>query len=136
MAYSEQYISVPISEETHARLSKLKGEDTFDTVVNNLLELEETYNMPEETVEYEYYLKNGKTKVFHVIFGNTTTIEYYNRRTHKFEQDIRAWFTGNRISDAEIDAFIRFIVKDSNLLLLYDIEDELVLNDIRIRKVK
>jgi hypothetical protein len=133
---SNPYMGVPISEETHQRLTKLKGEnDTFDDVVNKLLELEETYNMPEETMEYEYILPNGKTKVFRVVFGDKTKIEYYNRRKYDFEKDIRAWFTGERISDSEINSFIRFIVKDSNLMLLYDMDEELVLNDIHIRRV-
>ena len=135
MAYSKNYIGVPVSEETHQRLAKLKGEDTFDTVVNKLLELEETYNVPEETMEYEYMLSNEKSKLFRVIFGDKIVIEYYNRKEFKFEKDIRAWFNGNQISNSEIDSFIRFIVKTSNLRLLYDMDKELVLNDIWIRRV-
>ena len=130
-----KFISVAVSEKTHQRLAKLKGEDTFDTVVNKLLELEETYNLPEETMEFEYMLDTDKSKLFRVIFGDTTTIEYYNRKKFVFEKDIRAWFTGTRISDSDLNAFIRFIIKDSNLMLLYDMDEELVLNDIWIKRV-
>ena len=136
MPYPKNYIGISISEETHQRLTNLKRDgETYSDVLENLLNLEEKYTVRTETFEYEYMLKNQKTKLFRVTFSDKVTIEYYNRKTFKFEEDIRAWYTGNRISEDELNSFIRFIVKESNLYVLYEMDEELVINDIWIRRV-
>lgn len=136
MPYPKNYIGISISEETHQRLTNLKRDgETYSDVLENLLNLEEKYTVRTETFEYEYMLKNQKTKLFRVTFSDKVTIEYYNRKTFKFEEDIRAWYTGNRISEEELNSFIRFIVKESNLYVLYEMDEELVINDIWIRRV-
>lgn len=136
MPYPKNYIGISISEETHQRLTNLKRDgETYSDVLENLLNLEEKYTVRTETFEYEYMLKNQKTKLFRVTFSDKVTIEYYNRKTFKFEEDIRAWYTGNRISEDELNSFIRFIVKESNLYVLYEMDEELVINDLWIRRV-
>lgn len=130
------YHTIWVSEETKDRLKKLKKTDTFDKVINNLLDLEEKYaDIPEEIYEYEYMLKNGKSKLFRIIFSETVNIEYYNRDDFDWQDDIRAWYTGNRISDEELDNFIKFIIKDSNIMTLYEMEFEVVQNNVWIKRV-
>lgn len=137
MGNSKNLKGISISIETHKRLVKLKQneDETFDDVVRRILDLDEKYNVQEEIYEYEYMLKNGKSKLFRIIYSDTVKIEYYNRRSFEFEGNIRAWNTGNRISEEELNSFIRFIVKESNLYVLYEMDDELVQNDIWIKRV-
>ena len=126
-----------VQPETHKRLKNLKRneEETFDSVVSRILDLDDKYNTTEEVYEFEYILKNQKSKLFRVTYGENVVIEYYNRRTFEFEKNIKAWDTGNSISEEELNAFIRFIVKDSNLFVLYEMEEELVINNVWIKRV-
>ena len=134
MGFPSNYTTITVSRETKQRLVQLKGEDTFDNVISNLLDLEERYNLPTEIIEYEYQIKEG-SKLFRVTYSDKVKIEYCNRKELKWESDIKAWFTGARISDDELNSFIRFIIKDANLMLLYECDDELNWNDIYISKV-
>ena len=52
-----------------------------------------------------------------------------------FEKDIRAWQEVNPLSEDDLNSFIKFIVKDSSLWLLYDMEKEIQFNDIHIVRV-
>lgn len=129
-------ITIAVQDETHKRLGLLKKTDeTFDEVISRLLDLDDKYNPIDIIYEYEYMLKNQKSKLFRVIFGEKVSIEYYNRRIHEFESNIKAWNTGNNISEEELDSFIRFIIKESNLYVLYEMDEELVLNDVWIKRV-
>lgn len=131
MPYPGDYTGVQIRRETHQRIANLKeGDETFDSVVNRLLDLEEKY--ADNTEEYEYsYL----SKVFKVVFSDKVDILYFNPRTNGFEKDISVWQSVDALSEEELDSFVKFIVKDSSLWLLYDMESELQLNDIHIRRV-
>lgn len=136
--YPKNYIGISISEETHNRLTKLRdthNEPTYDAVLNKLLDLEEKYNPPTETYEYEYQINNGNSKLFKITFADTVKIEYYNYKTHTFEENIQAWFTGERISDKEIDLFVKFIIKTSSILQLYEMDNEIVTDTIWISKL-
>jgi len=138
MTYPKNYIGISVSPETHQRLCNLKSSDkeTFDSVVNKLLDLEDKFtDMPTEIFEYEYILNNGKSKLFRVIYSDKVTIEYYNRKKFQFEKSITAWYTGNRISEEELNQFIRFIVKESNLHVLYEMDDGIMQNDVWIKRV-
>ena len=131
MPYPGDYTGVQIRRETHQRIANLKRDgETFDSVVNKLLDLEEKYS--DNTEEYEYsYL----SKVFKVIFSDKVDILYFNPVTNSFEKDITVWQSVDALSEEELDSFVKFIVKDSSLWLLYDMESELQLNDIHIRRV-
>lgn len=136
--YPKGYAGIAISEETHQRLTKLRdkyNEKTYDIVINKLLNLEEKYNPPTEVFEYEYIINNG-SKLFKVTYSDTITIEYYNYNTLQFEENIQAWFTGNRISDKELDHFIKFIIKNSSLMELYEMDTEVVTRDLHIRRLE
>ena len=135
MGFPSDYHTVHVSEETKKRLTKLKGNDTYDTVVRKLLELEDKYNTITETYEYELMLQNNESKLFRVTYSDEIDIEYWNSRSYSFEKDIRAWFTGYRISQKELDNFIKFIIKTANLMVLYEMEDELIQNGVWIKRV-
>ena len=135
MGFPNNYHTINVSAETKERLIQLKGDDTFDTVIRNLLELEDKYNTITETYEYELILKGSESKLFRVTYSDKVEIEYWNSRTYEFEKNIEAWFTGYRISQRDLDNFIKFIIKDSNLMVLYEMEKELVLNGIWIKRV-
>ena len=112
---------VNITKDTYNKLQVLiEDENTpynsFSDVVSHLLDLEDKYNALEETIEYEYELNNGFTKLFRITFiGNSTAKpEYYNIQSGKFEDNIRAWQTGNSMSEEELDSFIQFIVDEKN----------------------
>ena len=138
MGYPNDYIGIAVSQETHQRLLTLKqnyNEINFDSVVNKLLDLEEKYNPPTETFEYELMLNKRKSKLFRVTYSNKIDIEYWNNNTKNFEKDIKAWFTGYKISQKDLDNFIKFIIKNSNVGLLYEMEDELVQNGVWIKRV-
>lgn len=138
MTYPSDYIGIAISQETHRRLSELKeknNEINFDSVVNRLLDLEEKYNMPTETFEYELMINSKKSKLFRVTYSDKVTIEYWNSNKLAFEKDIKVWFTGYKIPSNDLNAFIKFIIKDSNLGLLYEMENELVQNGVWIKRV-
>ena len=92
----------------------------------------------EETIEYEYELNNGFTKLFRITFiGNSTAKpEYYNMQSGKFEDNIRAWQTGNSMSEEELDSFIQFIVDEKNRFALYITKEaEFTKDNIRIYRV-
>lgn len=138
MTYPKDYIGISISQDTHQRLVNLKIDEneTFDSVVNKLLDLEDKYTeIPEEIYEYEYMLNDGTSKLFRITFTEKAEIEYYNRKNFKFEKSIRAWYTGNRISEFELKKFVRFIVKESNLYVLYEMGKELTQNGVWIKRV-
>lgn len=138
MTYPKDYIGISISPDTHQRLVNLKIDEneTFDSVVNKLLDLEDKYTeIPKEIYEYEYMLKDGTSKLFRITFTEKAEIEYYNRKNFKFEKSIRAWYTGNRISEFELNNFVRFIVKESNLYVLYEMGKELTQNGVWIKRV-
>ena len=137
MSYPKNYIGISISPEVHQRLVNLKENDneTFDSVVTKLLDLEDKYSeLPVETYEYEYIIDNG-SKLFRVTFSDKVEIEYYNRKEFNFEKSIKAWYTGNRISEEELNSFIRFIVKESNLYVLYEMDNEILQNNVWIKRV-
>jgi len=138
MAYPSDYIGIAVSQETHQRLSSLKkqyNEINFDSVVNKLLDLEEKYNPPTQTFEYELMLKNHKSKLFRVTYSDKIDIEYWNSDSLSFEKDIKAWFTGYKIPQRDLDAFIKFIIKDTNLGVLYEMDEEIVQNNVWITRV-
>lgn len=138
MGYPKNYKSIMVSQETHQRIHSLKkqyNEINVDSVINRLLDLEELYNIPSETFEYELMLKAHKSKLFRVTFSDKIDIEYWNSNDFKFVKDIKAWFTGYKIPQTDLDAFIKFIIKDSNLALLYEMDEEIVLNGVWIKRV-
>ena len=137
MGYSGDFKKIPVRKETHKRLLKLKenGDCTFNDVVRKLLDFEDRNNMPKKIYEYEYLLENGQSKLFRIIYSDSISIEYYNYRTHDFERNIKAWTTGNYVSEHEIYSFIHFIVQENSLYELYEMDEELVQNDIFIRRV-
>lgn len=137
MANSKNLHTVHVQSETHQRLQNLKTnpDETFDSVVSRLLDLEDKYNPLSETYEYEYLLAENRSRLFRVTFSDKISIEYFNRRSFKFEKNIRAWTFPDDLSEQELDLFIRFIIKESNLYVLYEMDNELVQNNIEIRRV-
>ena len=135
MGYPADYTGVRIDRTTHRRLKRLKEKDeSFDSVLNRLLDLEDKYSEKVESFEYAYVC-NGISKVFKVIFDEKVTIEYFNPKSNEFVMDIRAWQSVDALSEEELDSFVRFIIKDSSLWLLYDMEKEIQFNDIHIVRV-
>lgn len=135
MAYPKGYTGVQIHRSTHQRLKNLKKDgESFDSVLNKLLDLEDKYTDKKEEYNYAYCTQNS-SKAFKVVFSDKTSITYFNQVTNMYEKDIRAWQEVNPLSEEELDSFIRFIVKDSSILLLYDMEEKLTLNDITIERV-
>ena len=136
MGYPKNYIGISVSRETHQRIKDLKEnpDDTFDSVLNKLLDLEEKYADEPEVFEYEYYTSYC-SKLFKVEFGKKTVLSYFNPKSNMFEKDIRAWQEVNPLSEDDLNSFIGFIVKDSSLWLLYDMENEVRINNIHIMRV-
>ena len=134
---------VNITKDTYNKLQVLiEDENTpynsFSDVVSHLLDLEDKYNALEETIEYEYELNNGFTKLFQITFiGNSIAKpEYYNVKTGKFEDNIRAWQTGNSMSEEELDSFIQLKKKKKNRFALYITKEaEFTKDNIRIYRV-
>ena len=122
--------------QTHERLFNLKKDkkESFDSVVSRLLDMDDKYTSKVEEYEYEY-LVGEKSKLFRVIYSDTILIEYWNSSVFKFEKNIRAWQHGEKLSESEIDSFIRFIVMESNLYVLYEMGDDLTQNDVHIKRV-
>lgn len=137
MGNSKNLHTVHIQSKTHKRLHNLKTNpgETFDSVVSRLLDLEDKYNPISETFEYEYLLPDNRSRLFRVTYSDKISIEYYNRKSFEFENNIRAWAFPNDLSEQELDLFIRFIIKESNLYVLYEMDKELVQNNIKIRRV-
>lgn len=130
--------SVNITVETHKKLVALKQSksETFNDVLVKLLDLEDKYN-PRDDIIYEYeYIFEGGSRTFLVMFGtNNVKIKYYSQREHRFESNIRAWNSKASVPSDILDLFISFIVKDSNLYVLYEMEEELIINGVHIRRV-
>ena len=126
---------INITAETHKKLSALKREnDTFNDVITLLLNLEDKYNPIDIVYEYEYQFSNG-TRLFRIIYSDTIKIQYYSMSTHNFENNITAWNSVEKVPEKELNEFIRFIVKESNLYVLFEMDEELVFNDIWIKRV-
>lgn len=126
---------INVSIDTKKKLSELKRDgDTFNDVITRLLDLEDKYNPIDIVFEYEYQLFEG-TRLFRVIFSDKVKIQYYSMKTHKFKNDIAAWNDVEKVPQQEMEDFIRFIVKESNLYVLYEMDKELVQNNIWIRRV-
>lgn len=128
--------SIGISHDTHQRLInlKLKG-DTFDNVIERLLDMEDKYN-PHDDIIYEYeYIYGDESRVFLVMFGDTVKIKYYSQLYNRFESNIKAWGSKSPIPEDKLDSFIKFIVNEANLVILFEMDKELVQDDIHIKRV-
>lgn len=136
MGYPKNYIGISISRETHQRIKDLKKnpDDTFDSVVNKLLDLEEKYSDEPEVFEYEF-CTDYVTKLFKVEFGEKTSLTYFDPKSNLFEKDISVWQRVNPLSKEDLNSFIGFIVKDSSLWLLYDMDKEVQINNVHIVRV-
>lgn len=136
MGYPKDYIGISVSRDTHQRVKDLKKgpDETFDSVVNKLLDLEEKYASKPEVFEYEY-ICDDVSKLFKVEFGERTIMSYFNPLSNNFEKDITVWQLVNELSEKDMESFVRFIIKDSSLYLLYDMGEEMRFNDIHIRRV-
>lgn len=141
--------SIFVQPETHKRLNDLKQDsETFDGLINRLLDLEDRFNPIEEVFEYEYIylaettkesdgkiIPNYQSRLFRVIYGETIKKQFYSMKSHDFEDNIEAWNYFPSMPMGAIDSFIKFIIKESNLYVLYEMEDELVQNNIWIKRV-
>ena len=102
----------------------------------------------EEIFEFEYIFKDGtfkehenkkipnyQSRLFRVVYGETIKKQFYSMKSHDFEDNIEAWNYFPQMPMRAIDSFIKFIIKESNLYVLYEMEDELVQNNIWIKIV-
>ena len=128
--------SINLTHNTHQKLSNLKKSDeTFDDVISRLLDMEDKFNPKDPIVcEYEWFFSKG-SRVFQVSYGDIITIKYYSKRTNSFESNIKAWNSKGAVPEEELNSFISFIVKESNLYVLYEMEDILTINNIHIERV-
>ena len=137
---------IKISKETHAKLSELKKNDTdtFNNVVSRLVDLELEFNPPGDIIyEYEYEFQDGKfrngrpkysTRLFRVIFGDEVKIEYHYRNG-EFQKDIKAWNGLGVMPEEAMNNFIKFIIKESSMYILFEMGGELMTDNIWIKRV-
>lgn len=136
---------INISKETHAKLSELKKDknDTFNNVVSRLVELELGFNPQDITYEYEYEFRDGtyrngrpkfSTRLFKVTFGDEVTIEYHYRN-NEFQKDIKAWNGLGRMPDEAMNDFIKFIIKESSIYVLFEMGEELMIDNVWIKRL-
>lgn len=136
---------INISKETHAKLSELKKgkNDTFNNVVSRLVELELEFNPQNIIYEYEYEFRDGNfrngkpkfsTRLFRVIFGDEVTIEYHYRN-NEFRKDIKAWNGLGQMPEEAMNNFIKFIIKESSIYLLFEMDKELMINNVWIKRL-
>ncbi len=129
---------VNISHETHSTLQTLKKEmevNSFNEVIGKLLDFEFEFNPQDIIYEYEYIFSRQSTRLFRVIYGDDVTIEYYSPREHEFKKDIKAWNSLEEVPTAAMNKFIKFIIKESSVYVLFEMESELVQNNIWIKRV-
>lgn len=136
MGNSKNIHSINVSIRTYNRLSALKKEDdTFNDVVKSLLDMEDKYNFKEESIEFEYITQTN-LKMFKVVYSEKKVqIEYFNNNNKKFEPKISAWDSYITISEEEKDEFLKFILKESNQVLLKNMGNELVYDNFIIHRV-
>jgi hypothetical protein len=126
---------INITPETHKKLTSLKKEEeSFNDVITHLLDFEDKFNPLAEIHEYEYIF-NNQSRLFRVTFGEKVTIEYYSMKTHTFESNIQVWNDVEKVSEEELHSFIRFIVKESSVYVLYEMDNDLIINDVCIKRV-
>ena len=134
MGYVDRTQGLTIAESTYNKLKSLKQDgETFDDVVRKLVDMDQKYNIHDETIEFEF-LTETNSKVFRVIFENNAhKVEYWNKTS--FSNSIRAWNNYPSISDEDKELFISFIVKETSFNLLKSIDGAADFGNFIIRRV-
>lgn len=134
MVKPEHIQGMTIAASTHAKLTSLKKEnETYDEVIQRLIQMDQKYN-PQTTIQEFEYSTYDISKVFRVIFkGNTHKIEYYGR--NGFQSSISAWENYPPISEEDKELFIEFKVQEKSFRLLQDMGSSMDFNGFRIRRL-
>ena len=127
---------INVAQDTHQKLVQLKKDDeTFEDLIKRILDMEDKFN-PKDDIIYEYeYVFGDDSRLFLVMFGDSIKIKYYSQRENRFESNIRAWNSKMTVPEDVLNSFISFIVKESNLYVLFEMDKELIQNNIHIKRV-
>ena len=127
---------INVAQDTHQKLVQLKKDDeTFEDLIKRILDMEDKFN-PKDDIIYEYeYVFGDVSRLFLVMFGDSIKIKYYSQRENRFESNIRAWNSKMTVPEDVLNSFISFIVKESNLYVLFEMDKELIQNNIHIKRV-
>ena len=128
------YSGIDVTVSTREKLNSLKKDgETYDDVINRILDMEDQYNPVklDITREYEYHYKESR-KLFRIhFFEEKYTLTFYDDISHEYKENIDAW---NAPADM-INNFIIFITKESSIILLLDLEDMVNFGDYCIKAI-
>ena len=110
-----------LEKSVYDKLKQLKKpNETFDDVINNLINIDKKYNTLEKTLEFSFETETT-CKNFRITYGNNDPlIEYYNPKG--WSNHISAWDNYPRIHDNDKDLFINFILDKSNVIKLQNLD--------------
>ena len=139
MNKEQSTISFNISLETKEKLDELKyAEESYDSVLQKLLYFEEKYNTNVDIVaEYELCFDDVSKLIQIHWLNNSYTILYYNDIGHTWSNSASVWNQGCSDDDIAmlIDRFLSLMARDDVRPLLIDLEDEMVLDGLTIKRL-
>ena len=134
-------INIQMKYSTKNRLEniKLNKNESYDSVIQRLLYLEEKYNSADVDVTYEYEIFiDDMSKLFKIRWLNDSyIIYYYDYRNHDWSRSASAW--GSSDDDTVslfIDRLLFLLAKDDARALLMNMTTELVLEGYSIKKIQ
>ena len=132
-------INVHMTYGTKAQLDRLKlfKDESYDSVVQRLLYLEEKYNQNVD-VEYEYEICIAdESRLFKVHWlTDSYIIYYYSRIHHEYTNSVEAWGSmDNDMNGLFADRLLSLFARDDCRKLLIDLKGTLSLDGYSIRKL-
>ena len=116
-------IKLNLSYETKDKLSNLKlnQNESYDSVIQRLLFLEEKFNGRDQTVTYEY-------EIF--------IIYYYDTRNHTWGKTATSWGScDDELVSSFVDALLLLFAKDDARALLMNLTGEISLDGYSVKKL-
>lgn len=133
-------IHTSISYATKDRLEalKLNKNESYDSVIQRILYLEEKFNSRDLDVTYEYEIFiDDLSKLFKIRWlHDSYIIYYYDYRNHTWSRSATAWGSGDDDTvSLFVDRLLFLLAKDDARSMLMNMTDELVLDGYCVKKL-
>lgn len=133
-------IKLNLSYETKDKLSNLKlnQNESYDSVIQRLLFLEEKFNGRDQTVTYEYEIFiDDNSKLFKVEWlHDSYIIYYYDTRNHTWGKTATSWGScDDELVSSFVDALLLLFAKDDARALLMNLTGEISLDGYSVKKL-
>ena len=133
-------VSVNMSYETKDRLAglRLNKNESFDSVLQRLLFIEEKFNSRDLNISNEYEIYIGdESRLFRIDWSHDSyIIYYYDNTNHDWSSSIEAWGScDDDVVSSFADALLLLMAKDDARALLMNMRGELELDGYTVKKL-